>query len=153
MNYVPVRCLLVGLLALTVFGCSKTQSLAADLETDEQKTLYAIGVALSQQLEAFALTEDELETVKAGIGDGVMNRPHRMDMQTFGPKIGELAQSRMSAVRERQLETGKAFEEEAAAEAGAIKTESGAIVIPISEGSGPMPTAADTVKVLPRYPH
>ena len=45
------------------------------------------------------------------------------------------------------MEIGKEFEDKAAAEEGATKTESGAIVIPISEGTGPMPTAGDTVKV------
>jgi FKBP-type peptidyl-prolyl cis-trans isomerase FkpA len=147
MNNALVKCLLAGLMALAIVGCSRNQSPAAELETDEQKTLYAIGIALSQQLEAFALTEEELETVKAGIEDGTLNLPHKVDMQTYGPKIGELAQSRMSSVRDRQMETGKTFEAEAAAEEGATKTESGAIVIPIKEGTGPMPTAADTVKV------
>ena len=64
MNNAPVKYFLVGLLALASFGCSRTPAPAAELETDEQKTLYAVGVALSQQLEAYALTEEELETVK-----------------------------------------------------------------------------------------
>ena len=147
MNNGLVKCFLVGLLAMTIFGCSRTPSPAAELETDEQKTLYAIGIALSQQLEAFALTEAELETVKAGISDGTMKRTHKVDMQTYGPKIAEFGQSRVSAVRDQQVGLGKAFEAEAAAEEGAMKTASGAIVIPINAGTGPMPTAADTVKV------
>jgi FKBP-type peptidyl-prolyl cis-trans isomerase FkpA len=142
-----VKCFLVGLLALTVFGCSRFPSQATKIETEEQKTLYAIGIALSQQLAAFALTEEELQAVKAGIDDGVMQRPHKVDMQTYGPKIAELGQSRVSAVREREMEIGKEFVAKAAAEEGAMKTASGAIVIPITEGSGPMPTVADTVKV------
>jgi FKBP-type peptidyl-prolyl cis-trans isomerase FkpA len=147
MKYAPSRYVLIGLLALVSFGCSRTPAPAAELETDEQKTLYAIGIALSQQLETFALTEDELETVTAGIADGVMNRPEKVEMQTYGPKIGELAESRMAAVSERQKQAGKAFEDTAAAEDGAIKTASGAIVISITEGTGPTPTVADTVKV------
>lgn len=147
MKYASSRYVLIGLLALVSFGCSRTQAPAAELETDEQKTLYAVGIALSQQLDAFALTEDELETVTAGIADGVMKRPQKVEMQTYGPKIGELAQSRMVAVRERQMQSGKAFEGTAAAEEGAMKTASGAIVISITEGTGPTPTAADTVKV------
>ncbi len=146
-KYTPVKYVLVGLLALASFGCSRTPAPAAELETDEQKILYAIGISLSQELEAFALTEEELETINAGIADGVMKRPHKVDMQTYGPKISELAQSRMSAVRERQMEFGKAFEDKAAAEEGATKTDSGAIVKTIKEGTGPTPTEADTVKV------
>ena len=53
----------------------------------------------------------------------------------------------MEVVKERQTEVGKAFEEKAAAEEGAVKTESGAIVIAMTEGTGPTPKTTDTVKV------
>jgi len=147
MKFTPVRFVLASLLVLASFGCTRTPESSTALETEDQKTLYAIGVALSQQLEAFGLTEEELETVKIGIGDGVAKRPPQVDMQTYGPKIGELAQARMAVVRERQMEAGKAIEDKAAAEEGAIKTESGAIVKMITEGTGPTPKTADTVKV------
>jgi FKBP-type peptidyl-prolyl cis-trans isomerase FkpA len=147
MNFTLVKYVLASLLVLACFGCSRTSEPVAELETEDQKILYAIGVALSQQVEAFALTEEELKTVNIGMADGVTKRPHKVDMQTYGPKIGELAQSRMAAVRERQMETGKAFEAKAAAEEGATKTESGAIVKMITDGTGPTPTTDDTVKV------
>ncbi len=148
MQTAQLRYFLIGLVVLlTSVGCTRTQAPAAELETDEQKTLYAIGIALSQQLDAFALTEDELETVKAGMVDGVMKRPSQVDMQTYGPKISALAQARMSAVRDRQMETGQAFQDKAAAEEGAMKTASGAIVKTIKAGTGAMPKASDTVKV------
>lgn len=147
MNFTLVKYVLASLLVLACFGCSRTSEPVAELDTEDQKILYAIGVALSQQVEAFALTEEELKTVNIGMADGVTTRPHKVDMQTYGPKIGELAQSRMAAVRERQMETGKAFEAKAAAEEGATKTESGAIVKMITDGTGPTPTTDDTVKV------
>lgn len=147
MNFTLVKYVLASLLVLACFGCSRTSEPVAELDTEDQKILYAIGVALSQQVEAFALTEEELKTVNIGMADGVTTRPHKVDMQTYGPKIGELAQSRMAAVRERQMETGKAFEAKAAAEEGAMKTESGAIVKMITDGTGPTPTTDDTVKV------
>ncbi|MBS0337292.1 MAG: FKBP-type peptidyl-prolyl cis-trans isomerase [Proteobacteria bacterium] len=120
---------------------------AADLANDRQKTFYALGVAVSQSLGDFALTEAELEIVKQGMSDGVLKRPLKVDMQTFGPKIQPLAESRASAGAEKEKAAGAAFLAKAAAEAGAKKTESGAIVKMLKEGTGATPTAASTVKV------
>ncbi len=143
-----MRHLVIGVLVLLTVGCTRPAVPAAvELETDEQKTLYAIGIALSQQLQAFALTEQELEFVNAGLADGALQRPHKVEMQTYGPKIKELAQERIAVVVKRQVESSKALLEKAAAEPGAVTTESGAIVIPVKEGAGPTPKAQDSVKV------
>ena len=139
---------LIGLLALLTAACSETAVTAAvEPETDEQKTLYAIGIALSQQLQVFALTEEELKYISAGIADGVMQRPSKVEMQEYGPKIKPLADARSARVAERQAEAGKEIVAKAAAEPGAMTTDSGAVVIPITEGTGAMPKATDTVKV------
>ena len=120
---------------------------AAELETDEQKTLYALGAAISQSLATFQLNESELEIVKAGLSDGVANRALKVDMQTYGPKLKQLAQARSGAVADKEHKAGEALLATAAAESGAKKTESGAIVKTLKEGTGASPTAADTVKV------
>jgi FKBP-type peptidyl-prolyl cis-trans isomerase FkpA/FKBP-type peptidyl-prolyl cis-trans isomerase FklB len=120
---------------------------APELANDEQKTMYALGMAISQSLGAFALSEAELELVKAGMTDGVLKKTPKVDMQTFGPKVQQLAASRASIVAEKEKKAGADYLSKAAAESGAKKTESGAIVKVIKEGSGPMPTAADKVKV------
>ncbi len=120
---------------------------AADPATDKDKTLYALGVAVSQELAAFALNEAELDVVRSGMTDGVLKRPLKVDMQTFGPKIQALAQARTAAVSEKEKAGGNAFVTKAAAEAGARKTASGAIVKTLKEGSGASPAATDTVKV------
>jgi len=123
------------------------QVLAADPKTEEEKTLYAIGLALSQTVNDFSLTEAELEQVKAGLTDGVMKRPPKVDAQAYMPKIQALAQSRAGAVAEKEKKAGAAFLAKAAAEPGAKKTASGAIVIPIKEGTGAKPAASDKVTV------
>jgi FKBP-type peptidyl-prolyl cis-trans isomerase FkpA/FKBP-type peptidyl-prolyl cis-trans isomerase FklB len=68
-------------------------------------------------------------------------------MQTFKPKLQQLAQSRASVVAEREKKAGAGFLAKAAAEPGAKKTASGAIVTTLKEGKGPSPKASDTVKV------
>ena len=42
---------------------------APEPANDEQKTLYALGAAISQSLTPFTLNESELEFVKAGLAD------------------------------------------------------------------------------------
>ncbi|MEP6959270.1 MAG: FKBP-type peptidyl-prolyl cis-trans isomerase, partial [Nitrospirota bacterium] len=77
---------------VTVLCLGSTAAFAAAPEptNDEQKTLYALGLAISQSLGAFSLSESELELVKSGISDGVFKRPPKVDLQTFGPKIQQL---------------------------------------------------------------
>ena len=120
---------------------------AAELANDEQKELYALGVAISQSLGDFALSESDLEIVKSGLSDGVLKRTLKVDMQTYKPKLQQLAQSRASIVAEREKKAGAAFLAKATAEPGAKKTASGAIVTTLKEGKGPSPKASDTVKV------
>ncbi len=132
-----------ALLAATfVTGC-----FAADPKTEEEKTLYAIGLALSQTVNDFSLSEGELEQVKSGLTDGVLKRPAKVELQTYMPKIQQLAQARAATVADKEKKSGATFLAKAAAEPGAKKTESGAIVIPIKEGTGAKPAATDKVTV------
>src|SRR6185369_3395749 len=78
---------LAGLLAIA----SGARAAESELKTEEQKTLYAIGLAVSQSLAAFSLSPAELELVKAGLTDGVLSKDKKaVDLQAYGPKIREL---------------------------------------------------------------
>jgi FKBP-type peptidyl-prolyl cis-trans isomerase FkpA len=118
-----------------------------DLKTDEQKTLYALGLVLAQNLATFALSPADLDVVKAGLTDGVTNKEKKVDLQTYGPKIQDLQRSRAVAAAAPERQAGQAFADKAAAEKGAIKTSSGAVVTTIKPGTGPSPTLNDKVKV------
>ncbi len=120
---------------------------APEPTTDEQKTLYALGLAVNQSLSNFSLSEPEFELVKSGITDGFFKRPPKVDLQAFGLKISELQQARASVVAEAEKKVGAAFLAKAATESGAKKTESGAILTTIKEGNGATPKVMDTVKV------
>lgn len=136
--------------SLTIVLCLGTTAIfaaAAEPTTDEQKTFYAMGLAISQSISTFTLTESELEIVKAGITDGVFKQPPKVDLQTFGPKIQSLQQARAAALAEPEKKAGAAFLAKIAAEPGAKKTQSGAILRTIKEGSGAIPKISDIVKV------
>ena len=130
-----------------LFGLACPGAYAAELANDEQKELYALGVAISQSLGDFALSEADLELVKAGLSDGVLKRTLKVDMQTYKPKLQQLAQARAGIVAEKEKKASAGFLAKAAAEPGAKKTASGAIVTTLKEGKGPSPKASDTVKV------
>ncbi len=115
--------------------------------TEEQKTLYAIGLAFSNGLATFGLSEAELEFVKAGLTDGVLHREHKVDLQAYGPKIQELQKARATQVAAVEKKAGQAYLDKAAAEKGAVRTGSGLVIIPLKPGTGQTPKATDRVKV------
>jgi FKBP-type peptidyl-prolyl cis-trans isomerase FkpA/FKBP-type peptidyl-prolyl cis-trans isomerase FklB len=115
--------------------------------TEEQKTLYALGLAISQSLATFSLTETELDMVKTGMADGVLKRTPKVDLQTYGPKIQQFQQTRLTASAEVEKKAGAAFTAKAISEKGSTKTESGIVITPLKPGTGATPKATDTVKV------
>ena len=134
--------LVVLLIAATAAGAS-----TPELKTDDQKTLYALGLLISQNLATFGLTEAEIEIVKAGLTDGVLGKEKKVDVQTYGPKVQALQQTRASAVASNEKKAGSAYLVKAAGEKGANKTSSGLIITPIKPGTGASPKATDKVKV------
>jgi FKBP-type peptidyl-prolyl cis-trans isomerase FkpA len=128
-------------------GVSAGTAGAADPSTDDQKTMYALGMIISQSLAPFSLSESELDFVRAGMTDGVLKKTPKVDLPTYGPKVNQVQQARAAAQAETEKKAGAAYLEKATKEAGAKKTESGAIVTTIKEGKGEQPKATDTVKV------
>jgi len=126
---------------------ARAQSAVPELKTDEQKTLYAIGLAVAGSLSSFALSAAELDLVKAGLTDGVLNRQRQVDLQAYGIKIQELQRARAAVVAAAEQKMGQAVVDKAAAEKGATKTASGLVIVPIKPGTGASPKATDRVKV------
>jgi FKBP-type peptidyl-prolyl cis-trans isomerase FkpA len=118
-----------------------------ELKTEDDKTLYALGLALSRNLATFTLTPTELDNVIAGINDGVLNREKKVDLDTYGPKIQQLAQARTTVAAAAEKKAGHAYLDKAAKEKGAKKTDSGLIYIETKAGTGDQPKTTDKVKV------
>jgi FKBP-type peptidyl-prolyl cis-trans isomerase FkpA/FKBP-type peptidyl-prolyl cis-trans isomerase FklB len=140
------------LLALAVCvaaaACTKkAQSPAVDLQTEDQKTLYALGLVMSENLNTFGLSETEVELVKAGFSDGALKRTRQVDLAVYGPKLKDLAQARSSAGAAAEKASGGEFLARAALEKGAVKTPAGFVIQEITPGTGPSPKQTDTVKV------
>lgn len=138
-----------GVLAIVLVALAPVVAPAAgpELKTEEQKVLYALGLAVANSLAAFRLSEVELEFVRAGIADGVLGRDKKVDLQTYGPKVQELQRGRVAAVAAAERKAGQAYLDQAAAEQGAVRTASGLVITTVRPGTGEAPKAADTVKV------
>lgn len=114
--------------------------------TDEQKTLYALGLSIERSLAGFSLSDQELEMVKRGLTEGHGGKA-TVDLEQWGPSINKLMQSRAEAVSSKEKEAGAAFIEKAAAEPGAVKTDKGYVYQEITAGKGASPAPEDTVRV------
>ena len=135
---------LAGLLAVA----SGAGAAEPELKTEEQKTFYALGLAFSQNLASLGLNPAELELVKAGLTDGLLNKDKKLvDLQAYGPKIQELMTARASVAAAAEKKAGQGFLDKAAGEKGATKTSTGLVMTTIKPGTGPSPKATDKVKV------
>ena len=101
---------------------------AQELKTDQDKTLYALGVALANQLAPFALSPAEVDMVKAGLTDAALNHPHKAEPKEYMGKIQELRTQRAAVVAAAEKKAGDAYVAKAAGEPGAKKLESGVII-------------------------
>lgn len=115
--------------------------------SEEQKTLYAIGLSVSRSLSVFDLTAAEFEYVRQGLTDAQTGKKSSLELTSYSGKIQELAKARRKASGEKQIGAGKEFLEKASKEAGAIKTPSGMVYTSLVEGKGGSPKADDIVKV------
>jgi FKBP-type peptidyl-prolyl cis-trans isomerase FkpA len=124
-----------------------TASAAPKLDTDDQKTLYALGRLLGRNIKPFALKPEELAIVKAGLTDSVTDAKPQVELDTYGPKVNELAQKRAAAGAEEEKKKGQEFADKISKEKDATKTASGVVIRTITAGSGASPAATDVVKV------
>ena len=126
-----------------------TVAYAADKppKSEDQKTLYAVGVAISRSLSVFSLTPEELAYVVEGISDAVSGRKPDFDLAGYSEKVQEMAKARRKVMSDKLTAAGNELLEKTAAEKGAIKTASGVVFLAQKEGSGELPKPTDTVKV------
>ena len=155
-----MRYVTLGLMSLALAACSAPDSSTptpaaapqaaqpgAGPQSDTDKTLYALGVALSGQIGQFNLTAEELPQVADGFRDGVLGNTLKVDMQEYGPRLRAMAEERSTAAAGAEKQASETWVAEQAKAPGAERSASGVVFIPISEGTGANPTATSTVRV------
>ena len=142
--------LLPGLLLLSAgcvqSGTAKESAAEVELKTEQDKTLYALGLSLGGTAKPYDLNPEEVAIVTAGFVDATSNATPRVELEVYGPKIRPLAQQRMAARAESEKQRAAAFLAKTAQEEGAEQTASGLIYVEVEKGSGASPSASDKVK-------
>jgi FKBP-type peptidyl-prolyl cis-trans isomerase len=148
METTPVKKTATASLAavLLLAACTPPAPPKASPKTDDEKTVYAVGVAIQKSLETFSFTPAEFELVVAGLRDAAANQAV-VKLEEKQNDIQKLALSRRAAQGAVAQKAGIEYLEKAAKEAGAEKTASGLVFIPIAPGTGKNPAPTDQVKV------
>jgi len=129
---------LFALLPATVFAQAP--------QTDEEKTLYAVGLVMQRSLRQFDLNAAELEIIRRAIADAQAGKP-ALSLDEWGPKIQALVNARGERILVREKDAAAAYLAKAAAATGAVKTDSGIVYTETTAGTGASPSPADRVKV------
>ena len=136
-------------LALAAIFLSAGLAISADapLATDDDKTLYALGLSIARNIGTLELTEKEIAVVEQGFHDGALGKEPKVDLGTQGPKIQSFAKARLAKIGDSEKKEGATFLETAAKEKGVKKTASGLLYQEIKAGKGESPKAESKVKV------
>jgi FKBP-type peptidyl-prolyl cis-trans isomerase FkpA len=136
--------LLAGTIAGLAGGALPAAAEAVQLETDRQKTLYAVGLRLAETIAPYDLSPEELDLLLAGMRAGAGPDEPLLALDEWREAVDGFARTR---TLDAQGALGRAYREKAAAEPGAITTDSGLVLIEIAPGEGASPTAEQTVRV------
>lgn len=132
---------------VSMIAALSSPAYAAESASADKETLYALGVALTQSLKQLNLKPDEVEEVTKGLRDGLLGKANEVNLTDFRAKFQELAKSRAEEAAKAEKEASKDFLAKAAAEKGAVKTDSGLIYVETKAGTGKSPAATDKVQV------
>jgi FKBP-type peptidyl-prolyl cis-trans isomerase FkpA len=124
----------------------KSATTAPGLASDDEKTIYALGLSIHRSLAQFQLNPAEVEIVKRALSDAAAQKP-AVELNEWGPKIQNLMQSRRDAAAQKEKASAAAYLAKAAQEPGVVKTDSGLVYKSLTPGTGASPKATDTVKV------
>ena len=139
-----------------VFADAATQSAtspATQTETHLFDASYGVGYSLGQQIKTSRVKLD-LTVLVQGLQDSMDGRETKVSEAAFADAMKQIQQQMMqnatvdaAAAGDKNTAEGKAFQEANGKKAGVVTTDSGLQIETIKEGTGPMPTAAQTVKV------
>ena len=138
--------LLMAAAMLTIVGCNKITP-KPSLSSDDDKTVYSIGVDMGTKLKALQLSKKEMAILKMGLDDGSEGAKPKVEMKEFIMKVGPMIRKRGQEFAEKEKKQASAFMTKAVAEKGAQKTDTGLVYVETAAGSGDQPKPSDRVKV------
>lgn len=122
---------------------------AADpkIETDEEKTVYLIGVLMTKQLEMLSLSDKEMAIIAKALQDTHNGTEMQLDPEEFGPKLRIFQEERAKLRFDLEQKESATYIAERSKIAGAKVTDSGLIYTELEAGSGPQPNPNSKVRV------
>ena len=132
---------------LALVACNSNDPKKVSLDSDDDKTFYAMGYMLGGNLQRLSLSDKELAALYKGVAAAAKNEKSEVDMAKFQNRIQEVFKARMDKVASKEKDSGKAFLEKFVKDEAATKTESGLAFKVIKEGTGATPGAEDVVEV------
>ena len=142
--------LLLAVLTVALSGCTPEQQDSGSevlLETEDDKTIYAMGVNLARNLDHLPLSKSEKRILQTGFADGMEKRDPQVDTVRYGRRAESLFTRRNADLAKDESDAAEAFLAEAAAAEGAQRSDSGLVMVVLTPGEGPSPTATDRVRV------
>lgn len=137
--------LLVAALVAVLAGTASAQAAAPG--TDEEKTLYYLGVLAGSSLTRFHLTQDEVAFVQRGIADVLKGETIELDRDKYGQRAQALMQAREQQAAADEKQSSAEFLASEAKKPGVRKLASGMLVEHQKMGTGDSPSVTDTVVV------
>ena len=137
----------VFLASLALVACAPTDApppaapaaSSAELSTDDDKTVYALGLAIGQNVKDFKLTSAEVDIVAQGLKYSVLGNEPKVALDVYGPRIQVLAMERAAASAGAEKQASDAWVAEQAAQPTVV-----AVVWTPSRHSSSMTAAAVT---------
>jgi len=139
-----LQLVIVAVLALGVSGLAEARSTP---KTEEEKTLYFLGVMASRTAKDLMLSKTEAAMMIQGMQDSIDGTAMELDNTVYMPKLQALAKERQEQALAAEAAASKSFLDKAAQAKGATVTESGLIITVIEAGGGATPAPTDTVRV------
>ena len=116
-------------------------------KTDDERVIYTLGRALGRNVAPFALTAAEVKILNDGLRDEVSKKSSPVDLPAYSAKINDMLRARMGAAAAKEGAKGKEYAAAFMKEEGVKEIPGGGWIKHLTQGTGQMPTAADTVKV------
>ncbi|MET0042428.1 MAG: FKBP-type peptidyl-prolyl cis-trans isomerase [Candidatus Thiodiazotropha sp. 6PLUC3] len=138
-------------LKLLILALSLAQSsYAAELETQQQKYSYAVGLQIGQMLVAQDATNLDIDAFSAAVSDFLQKKQPQLkqeEMQAALKAHFDKLKEVKNALAKENLEKGKKYREEDAKREGVTVLENGLQFEVLTPGDGPSPKAEDKVEV------
>ena len=163
---IKISAIAASLLAIT--ACNESQEKAPakvavptqiNLENEEQKAAYAIGVSMAEYLELSVKKQEEVGVVidrtliAKGVSDTLSGKPQldkeqvKATLEAFSKKLTERFEAKAKEAGAKVLADGQAYLDTNAKKEGVTVTESGLQYEVLTAGKGDFPKATDKVTV------